>query len=38
MSINVEELMVANNVNKNIIRDTEFEPIVKKNSKKKKQT
>ena len=27
MSINVEELMVANNVNKNIIRDTEFEPI-----------
>ncbi len=36
MSINVEELMVANNVNKNIVRDTEFEPIVKKTSKARK--
>ena len=36
MSINVEELMVANNINKNIIRDTEFEPIVKKTSKARK--
>lgn len=36
MSINVEELMVANNINKNIVRDTEFEPIVKKTSKARK--
>jgi len=36
VSINVEELMVANNVNKNIVRDTEFEPIVKKTSKARK--
>ena len=28
--------MVANNINKNIVRDTEFEPIVKKTSKARK--
>lgn len=37
MSINVEELIVANNVNKNIVRDIKFEPIVKKLAKKEKQ-
>ena len=36
MSTNVEKLIVANNVNKNIVKDTEFEPIVKKASKVRK--